>query len=481
MSLPLFRTADLRDFERQAAAGLPSGTLMQRAGSAAATWIARRFPQAAHLVVVCGPGNNGGDGYVCATALRSTGRKIVCVALAAPSTEDARTAAAAWCDAGGATLDRSPAEQHCDLAIDAMFGIGLARPLGGAARDAARWMSAQSAPCIALDVPSGLNADTGAWVDGVAGVHATATVSFLGAKPGLFTADGIDACGEVVIDTLGLALPGSVAVLNEPDEFAAVALPRARNTHKGRFGNLLVIGGAAGMVGAPLIAARAALRLGAGRVYVDAIGSTMDVDPQTPELMFRRADTLSDLQAVVIGCGLGDGDLARHRLDDALRLPTSCVLDADALNLLASDARLRALATGASGPRILTPHPLEAARLLATTAEAVQKDRVQAAILLARQFDAWIVLKGAGSVIAGAGRYWINPTGGPALATAGTGDALAGMIGALLAQGFDAQSSVLGAVWLHGRAADDFGADAGLVASDIAPLAARALAALRSA
>jgi ADP-dependent NAD(P)H-hydrate dehydratase / NAD(P)H-hydrate epimerase len=242
---------------------------------------------------------------------------------------------------------------------------------------------------------------------------------------------------------------------------------------------VLVVGGATGMVGAPLLAARAALQLGAGRVYLDVIGSAMDVDPQTPELMFRRADTIDEPRTTVIGCGLGAGEAARRHFEAALRRREPCVIDADALNLLAADAGLRAAVAAATAARVLTPHPLEAARLLNVEAADVQADRVTAARSLAQRFRATVVLKGAGSVIATPDRYWINPTGGPALASAGTGDVLAGMIGALLAQGFDSTASVLAAVWLHGCAADDYGGDVGLIASDIAPLAARALAALR--
>jgi hydroxyethylthiazole kinase-like uncharacterized protein yjeF len=346
----------------------------------------------------------------------------------------------------------------------------------------ANWINSQAdqaVPVVALDVPSGLDADTGAWVGGVAGIRASATVSFLGAKPGLFTADGVDACGEVVIDTLGVAPAASVGALSAPEAFASVIRRRDRNTHKGRFGNVAVVGGAAGMVGAALLAARAALRLGAGRVYIDAIGSSMDVDPQMPELMFRRADTLEEPHVTVIGCGLGDSAEAVARLHAALVSDRPCVMDADALNLIAAHKPLRDRLGNHMPVRVLTPHPLEAGRLLGIGPAAVQANRVETAREIAAQFGAIVVLKGAGSVIATRDRYWINPTGGPALATPGTGDVLAGMIGALLAQDFDPVPAVLAAAWLHGRAADDFGADIGLVAGDIAPLAARALARLR--
>lgn len=479
MGTPLFRQQRLREIEKDAAAGLPVGTLMQRAGEVAAAWIARSFSQARRTIVVCGPGNNGGDGYVCATALRAVGRAVECVALAPPATDDARAAAARWDAAGGRTHAALDSTAEADLGIDAMFGIGLARPLAGPYLEAAEWLNRRT--CVALDVPSGLDADTGAWVGRVAGVRAAATITFLGAKPGLFTADGADACGQVVVDGLGIRAAASDGALVDPSDFAAVCRPRPRNTHKGRFGNVAVIGGAAGMVGAALLAARGALRLGAGRVYVDTLAGTMDVDPTMPELMFRATDTLDEPRVTVLGCGLGTSEQAAARLSAALARPDPCVLDADALNLVAAEVTLRNALAARSTATVLTPHPLEAARLLGSSAAEVQADRVSAARHLAASLRAIVVLKGAGSVVATPERWWISPTGTPALSTAGSGDVLAGMIGALLAQGFEPAPAVLAAVWLHGRAADEFGADLGLVAGEIAPRAASALAKLRAA
>ena len=481
MTISLYTVTQLRALEKQVAASLPEGTLMQRAGDVAATWIARRYPLARRILIVCGPGNNGGDGYVCARSLREVGRDVACVAMATPVPEDARAAELRWRQTGALTMDCLPNHlDNWDVVVDAMFGIGLARPLAGAYLAAAAAMHAGGGRVVALDLPSGLDADSGAWIGGVSGVHADCTVSFLGAKPGLFTAAGVDACGLIVIDALGVTLPAGAGRLIDPSDFAALAAPRRRNSHKGSFGNLLVIGGASGMLGAPLLAARAGLRLGAGRVYVDVIGGGVSLDPVMPELMFREASTLDEVDATVIGCGLGREPMACARLAAALQRPGACVIDADALNLLANDATLSALARGATAPCVLTPHPLEAARLLGTDVATVQADRIGAAQSLAREFDHWVVLKGAGSVAAHRDAFWINPTGNSALATAGTGDALAGFIGALLAQGYDAQTSVLGAVWLHGRAADDFAQDVGLVASDLGVLAARALAKLRA-
>jgi hydroxyethylthiazole kinase-like uncharacterized protein yjeF len=484
-AIALHDVASLRMIEREAASALPPGTLMTRAGEAASRWIIGRHPLARCIRIWCGPGNNGGDGYACALALRARGRDAHCIAAAEPVTDDARQAAQRWTAAGGATLPpvRANTAPPPDLVVDALFGIGLARPLAPPWSDWVDAINRSAVPVLALDMPSGLDADRGVWIGGQSGIHASATVSFLGGKPGLFTADGVDACGQVVIDDLGITLPPSHTQLNAPDQFSALSAPRVRNSHKGRFGDVRVIGGAAGMCGAALLAGRAALRLGAGRVHVDLLDPALGVDPQAPELMLRNQPH-GDLPAstAVVGCGLGVDAAGRAALMAALARAEPCVIDADGLTLIASDPQVRAMARSrVTGATTLTPHPLEAARLLGVRGADVQADRLQAARALAREFNAWIVLKGAGTIISGEGRTWINPTGSAALATAGSGDVLAGMIGALLAQGLDARCATLGAVWLHGTAADDYGADVGLVADEIAPRAAAALARLRRA
>ena len=473
----------MRALEATAQAGLAPGELMQRAGAAAAAIVAGRLRgERGRVLVICGPGNNGGDGYVCALELKRRGIDVQCVALAAAATDDARAAEARWTAVGGLTSTALPADGGFEALVDAMFGIGLARPLVGPYRTAADWMNRQCAPVFAIDVPSGLDADRGCWVGSIAGVRSAATITFIGAKPGLFTGEGCDAAGTVIIERIDVGPGACAGVLLDPADFAALLVPRARNTHKGTYGSLAVVGGNVGMVGAPLLAARAALRLGAGRVYVDCIGAPeMRLDPLQPELMFRPWAGLEGLTACVVGCGLGVGPVARAVLAATLRSPCPVVIDADALNLLAADDALAKACAQRTATTVLTPHPLEAARLLRTQSASVQADRIAHALELARRFNAFAVLKGAGSVVAGAdGDYAINPTGSPALATAGTGDVLAGMIGALLGQCSDPRQAVYAGVWLHGAAADEFGADIGLVATDLAPLAARRLAALRS-
>jgi len=482
MGTPLFTVAQLRALEQAAQAGLPPGELMARAGRGAARRIdALAGDRRASVCIVCGPGNNGGDGFVVAAELAARGHEVVCVLLGAgqPSATDALAAFRRWRDGGGALLAALP-DRRFDIVVDALFGIGLARPLQGAFLAAALWINQHAGRVVALDVPSGLDSDRGAWVGDVEGVRAALTVTFLGDKPGLRTGAGIDAAGEVQVDRLGMEAGLSALALSAPDDFPDVARARRRDTHKGSFGNVLVVGGGPGMVGAPLLAARAALRLGAGRVYVDCIGAPeLRVDPGQPELMFRPHASITDPECVVVGCGLGIDSAAHAALAWSLARPRAIVIDADGLNLLAEESAFRATLRERAAPSVLTPHPLEAARLLKSSAHDVQRDRLGAARTLAGDLRAIVVLKGAGTVIAAPdGRSAINPTGSPALATAGTGDVLAGMLGALLAQGFDAWQSVVAAAWLHGAAVRGAG-DVGVVAGDLAPRAAEALRGLR--
>ena len=479
----LYRVEELRAIEQAAQATLPPGALMARAGRAAADRIAEHHGSGSRaFCIACGPGNNGGDGFVVAEELSERGHEVVCALLGSdrPTAADAQAAHDRWIAGGGRVRKSLPADARFDGVIDAMFGIGLTRPLSTDFAAASEWLS-RRAPVVAIDVPSGLDADTGAWVGGVTGVVASTTITFIGDKPGLHTAAGLDAAGTVVVEPIDTNPVAGHGMLTDAADFGPILHRRRRDTHKGSFGNVLVLGGGRGMVGAALLGGRAALRLGAGRVYVDAIGAPeFLVDPVQPELMFRDLADLEDLQAIVVGCGLGTGDEARIALAAALDRATALVADADALNLIAADASLQNRVRRRTVATILTPHPLEAARLLGCSAADVQQDRIAAARRIAARFGAIVILKGAGTVIARpTGTYAINPTGSPALATAGTGDVLAGMLGALLAQGFSAWDTAVAATWLHGRAADD-GPEIGLVAGDVPSRAAAALARLRS-
>ncbi|MGH8713497.1 MAG: NAD(P)H-hydrate dehydratase [Casimicrobiaceae bacterium] len=490
---PIYRVSDIRAIEARAA-GKP---LMERAGLAAAS-VARDMlaGRRSRALVLAGPGNNGGDAYVVARHLAAWFFEVVVCAResAGHLPPDAAAARAAWRAGGGAIVADWAADRDFGLVVDGLFGIGLARPVDA---EFARWIvqaNGAGIPVLALDVPSGLDAETGVTQTTV--VRADATATFIGLKPGLLTLDGPDHCGTVSVHRLDLtaeempAAPGTR--LEWPMPGAAVPdvlRRRSRNVHKGMFGTLGVVGGSDGMVGAALLAARAALHLGAGKVLVGlAANERPAVDWAQPELMLRSAgDVLGrTLDALVVGPGLGTTDRARELLDAALRLSIPLVIDADALTLIAADAALAAIVAGRSAPTALTPHPVEAARLAGIAAAAIQRDRLQAALALARRLRAAIVLKGAGSVLAFAdGRWAINSTGNPGLASGGTGDVLSGMLGALLAQGIAVDAALSLAVCVHGAAADALVAQGvgplGLTASELGPAARRLLNAARTA
>lgn len=487
----LYKIQEVRALEARARGVLPPGTLMQRAGTAAARaahqWhSARAAGRVGSVLALCGPGDNGGDGFICAIGLRDLGYRCSCWAPLPSISADAIAARTKWTQCGGTIIEHLPELESFDLVVDGLLGIGAQRPLTDPFLSALRWVQERRIPVVALDVPSGLNADTGAWIGGVAGAPAEQTITFIADKPGLHTHDGLQAAGQVRVETLGLEQAAeemaSAGQLNMPARFGALLQPRPRNCNKGDFGSVAVIGGARGMVGAALLAARAAIRLGAGKVYVDCIGAAeIRFDWLAPELMFRAEGEMPPVGVLVVGCGLGTDAAARARLDRLMDHGGPVVVDADALNCLATEPALRAALRGRRAQSVLTPHPGEAARLLGIETSAVQEDRVSSALRLAREYRSIVVLKGAGSIIAEpSGQYTINPTGGPALASAGTGDVLAGMIGALLAQHADCVSAVCAGVWLHGRACDLYGADLGLTASELAPLAARALGELRN-
>jgi hydroxyethylthiazole kinase-like uncharacterized protein yjeF len=494
----LYRTEELRILETRARAGLPAGTLMQRAGAAAAQAIhaIRREPtlgvalpapinddrnpagvRPASILVLCGPGDNGGDGFECAAALRQRGHACLCWAPLASASVDAQAARRRWEDQQGVTVAQLPIDGHYDLVVDALLGIGAARPLDGALLAALRWIRERGVPVVALDLPSGINADTGEWIGGIAGAPALLTVTFLGDKPGLHLRDGLGAAGRIRLESLGTQADApACGSLNGTAGFAPLLARRAPDANKGSYGAVMVAGGAVGMVGAALLAGRAALRMGAGKVFVDCLGAPdLRVDPLQPELMLKAGRSPAADEVLVVGCGMGSDAAARARLAQWLAHDGPALFDADALNAVAIEPALRARLQARTRPTVITPHPGEAARLLQIATAAVQGDRVASALRLAREFNAIAVLKGAGSVIADpSGAYVINPTGGPALASAGTGDVLAGITGALLAQCVDPLVAVRAAVWLHGRAVDLHGSDVGLVASEVAALAARA-------
>lgn len=470
----LYSVVEIRQAEQAAAAQLPPSALMQRAGQAA-TRIALDLlggAPARPVLVLAGPGNNGGDAFEVAANLAQAGVDVTIVHIPCEGEPSAETAhALGRARASTATFaDLIPDDGRWSLIVDGLFGIGLARPLEGAARAMVEAVNAFACPVLALDVPSGLDADSGAVIgpDGVA-VIATHTVTFIGDKPGLHTYAGRDYAGEVMVARLGIdeaMLPGASIHLNEPPMFELAFVPRLHASHKGSFGDVAVVGGAHGMAGAPILAARAALFSGAGRVYVASIDHGPAYDNVQPELMFRDAATHNFAgSTVVAGPGMGDSATAIRILAKVLDGESQLVLDADAINLIAASPDLQSRLSARHASSILTPHPLEAARLLGVTAGVVQGDRLEAAREIAARFDAYVVLKGSGTVIAMPdGEAAINPTGNPGLASAGTGDVLAGLCGSLLAQGWPARDAALAAVWMHGEAADR------LVAQGVGPI-----------
>ncbi|MES2263456.1 MAG: NAD(P)H-hydrate dehydratase [Pseudomonadota bacterium] len=465
---PLYSVAEIRTIEQAAAQRLPPGALMQRAGQAGANAALDLLPfstSRARVLVLAGPGNNGGDALETAAHLAYAGAQVTVLHFESGQPPSPETAHALQRARSSTAVfeELSPeaiAAAEWNLVIDGLFGIGLQRPLEGEIRALVEAVNQIGCAVLALDVPSGLNADTGAIVgpDGAA-VRATHTVTFIGDKPGLYTCDGRDYAGVVQVSRLDLepvVFQSSRLHLNDVKFFSRHLRARRHNTHKGSYGNVAVIGGVHGMTGAPILAGRAALLTGAGRVYVCFADNTPAYDSVYPEMMCRLArDFDFDTAALVTGPGLGSARIAQDLLARAIGSNSPLLLDADALNLLAVDPVLQATLAERGAATLLTPHPLEAARLLGLSMAEVQADRVGAARHLAERLRAVVVVKGSGSVIASPeGHAVINTTGNPALATAGTGDILAGLCGSLLAQGWPAWEAALAGVWLHGMAAD---------------------------
>jgi hydroxyethylthiazole kinase-like uncharacterized protein yjeF len=432
---PIYLTEDIRRIER--GAGVAEEKLMERAGAAAADAAMRIASDTTKdVLVLAGPGNNGGDARIVARLLKE---KFFRVEIASQT-------------------DQIPARAW-GLVIDGLFGIGLVRDIAGEYAALVDYANRQRCPVLALDIPSGLHSDTGR-VLGRA-VRATHTVTFIALKPGLLTLDGPDHCGALEVADLQIAahkLVAPSAWVADPAAFKPLLMPRPRNFHKGMAGSLAILGGAAGMTGAALLAGRAALKMGAGRVYVGLLNEEVSVDFSNPELMLRHPDDAlgQDLDAIVAGPGIGQGERAETLVGAALASDLPCVLDADALNLIAESEDLRHACARRSADTIVTPHPAEAARLLALKTADVQADRVKAAKILASNLNAHVVLKGAGSIlVARDGHWFINTSGNAGMASAGMGDVLAGILGGLLAQRYSGESALVLGVNLHGAAADD--------------------------
>lgn len=460
--LPLFDLAASRRIEAQETARVPNHTLMRRAGEAVARLALAVAPHARRVWVAAGPGNNGGDGLEAAIHLLRAGREVEVTLHGDAAALPADAAAAlARATAAGVTIHTTASLEldRADIAIDALLGIGASRaPEGSIAASIKRLnaLGARACPVLGVDVPSGLHVDTGNPL-GPDCVVASHTLALLSLKPGLFTAAGRDHAGTIWFDALGTepadpadALSGCAptAWLASSPGLQRDGLTRRHAQHKGSFGDVAVVGGAPGMVGAALLAARAAQAAGAGRVFVQLLQpatlvpeATFSVDALRPELMFRAA--WSDSAPGVLGrstvvCGCGGGAAVHAVLPRLLSLAQRLVLDADALNAVAADTTLGALLIARADrglASVLTPHPLEAARLLACSTAEIQADRLRAAQALADRYRSVVVLKGSGSIVSAPQRVArINATGNAALASGGTGDVLAGWLAGVWAQ-----------------------------------------------
>lgn len=455
--------------------------LMQRAGKAAALWAMElKANNPNPIVILAGLGNNGGDALVCATELlrARVPIEVIFTGDAQRMPRDAFNALQNFLKAGGTTQSTLPSNiGKIALIIDGLFGIGINRAPDGLYAHLIQWANNASVPILSLDGPSGFLLNNGKPLEPA--IRADYTLSFIAGKPGLFTNDGADFCGRVKIASLDIPLsafpPDGFCIA--PSLFAQYLTERPKNSHKGCFGNVGILGGSRSMVGAAILAARAALHLGAGRVYLGLLDSDAPcLDFCQPELMIRPADLLlhTDLSALVIGPGLGRSNDALRFLEECLHLNTPLILDADALNLIALHENLQMLLKERpSNATLLTPHPAEAARLLNCKAIDVQKDRIHAAQRLSKKLKTTVVLKGAGSVIASHDlrEFFINTSGNAGLATAGTGDVLSGLIACLVAQGWPMLEASLAGVHLHGMAAELLESEGigpiGLTASEI--------------
>ncbi len=476
---PLYTAQQTRELDRQAIEvhGIPGLTLMQRAGAFAFDCLRRHFPDARRIVVVCGPGNNGGDGHVVARLAHEAG---LSVRVLLPTDPDRLKGDAATCAeerrlAGVADEPWDPsALEGADLVVDALLGTGLDRPVKENLAAVIEALNASGRPVLAIDVPSGLNADTGQPMG--CAVHALLTTTFIGRKRGLYTGEGPEFAGEIEFDALGVpglvhdAVPTRVTLLGLEALLEQLG-PRPRTAHKGRFGHVLVVGGAPGFSGAARMAAEAAARTGAGLVSLathpeHAAFATL----LRPELMPHAVAGPEDLvplleraTVVAVGPGLGRGAWGSALLSRLLEQDAPLVVDADALNLLATEPCRR-------DDWVLTPHPGEAARMLGCGTAEVQADRFAAVEALAERYGGTIVLKGAGTLVREPeGGIGVCPLGNPGMASGGMGDVLTGIIAGLIAQGlFPAGAAALG-VCLHAAAADLAAGEGerGLLASDV--------------
>lgn len=477
LPVEVYAAAQVRAMDRYAIerAGIAGYTLMQRAGAAALATLQRRWPGPVPIAVLCGGGNNAGDGYVLARLARAAGMTVKVFALVDPGRlqGDAAQAFSDFAAAGGRHERFDAATLAAGIVVDALLGTGVDRPVTGALRGCIEAVNASTLPVLALDIPSGLDADTG--LAHGAAIRADCTITFVGLKTGLYLGEAPDHVGD--LEFAGLDIPAAAREAQAPvlrrmvEAILAAALPpRRRTAHKGEHGRVLIIGGFA-MAGAARLAGEAALRTGAGLVSIatTAKGAAAIVAGQ-PELICHGLRSVAGLQpllgaadAVAIGPGLGLDRRAAKFLDAAVAAGRPLVVDADALTLLSREPRQQT-------DWVLTPHPGEAARLLETDIASVQRSRLKSVRAIAARYGGICVLKGAGTLVHSAGGgTWVCDRGNPGMATAGTGDVLTGIIAALLAGGGDAMQCAQAGVLLHALAGDRAAraGERGLIAGDL--------------
>lgn len=494
----LYTTAEVRRLDAAAIeSGIESFELMTRAGSAAFSLLRERWPACERLMVLCGSGKNGGDGFVLASLAKRAGFEVTLCCMKSPYELGgevlmaAQLAQKAGLDIALFTdIERAPrgrfSSRSC-VFIDALLGTGFQSPLREDYAGAISWLNQYGRENIlSLDMPSGVNADTGVMAS--CAVMAALTISFIGRKRGLYTCEAKAHCGDVFFSDLDVpraiyaSVPKPCFLLSFSDAELGGMLVRGENTHKGLHGHLGVLGGDKGLAGAALLAAEAGLRTGAGMVSLFTREEhVVAALARRPELMVTGLEGDSGLGAklaacssLVLGPGMGRSDWSLCITRDALDVTVPTVIDADALNLIA-DGRID---LPSNGTFIMTPHPGEAARMLGLSVRDIQQDRFSAASSLQRRYGGVVVLKGAGTLIADDSSMWVCHAGNPGMAVAGMGDVLAGIIGALLAQGLKPLHAARVGVWVHSRAADiiaDRRGIIGLCASDLYPVVAQLL------
>ncbi|MEO7916502.1 MAG: NAD(P)H-hydrate dehydratase [Dokdonella sp.] len=490
----LYTAEQVREIDRRAIEqfDLPGPILMQRAASAAFDCLRRHWPDARRLLLLCGRGNNGGDAWLLGATALSEGFEVQAIGFGEPR-GDALAARERFRDAGGqevdaGSLDTLPA---ADVVVDGLFGIGLDRDIDAPTANLIEQLNASNQHVLSLDIPSGLCADLG--VPRGFAVRATATISFVAWKRGLFTGAALDHCGELELETLDI--PASARQGIAPDarlldvNIGCLLQPRERNSNKGNYGHLLAVGSDHGFAGAIRMTADAALRCGAGKVSVATRADNVAaINAARPELMAHSVDgpqeltsRLEGVDVIALGPGLGLAAWGHALWDTALHSGLPCVIDADALNLLARESvRLAgseiisrsSLPKPKSGMHVLTPHPGEAARLLGSSTHEIQSDRYRAARDLAARHGVVVVLKGAGTLVADPdGHVVVCPWGNPGMASGGMGDVLTGVIAALLAQGLSAWDAARLGVAIHARAGDIAAGPSprGMIATDLFP------------